>query len=127
MRISELAQRTGLAPSAIRYYEQQDMFSPGQIARHPNGYRDYGPAAVRRIELIAAGRAAGFSLAQMRTRMRDWDTMGRAQRAALLDEQLRVLDERIAELTRGRDAVRGALRELAVAPDEPENSAAQRG
>ncbi len=45
MRIGELARRSGLAPSAIRYYEREDMFSSGQIDRGSNGYRDYSISA----------------------------------------------------------------------------------
>lgn len=112
MRIGELSRRTGLAPSAIRHYEREDMFSPGQVVRGPNGYREYGPEAVRRLELILAGRNAGFSLEQMRTQLRDWDTMNDAQRLAALEGQLAVIDERRAELERGREAVRAARDEL---------------
>ncbi|TSI12133.1 MerR family transcriptional regulator [Brevibacterium aurantiacum] len=112
MRISELARLTGLAPSAIRYYEQQDMFSTGQILRQSNGYRDYTSGAQRRLELILAGRVAGFSLVQMRERMRDWDEMTAEQRVVLLEKQLEVIEERIADLQRGRATVCKAITEL---------------
>lgn len=125
MRIRELARLTGLAPSAIRYYEQRDMFSPGQVRRDANGYRDYTPEALRRVELILAGRAAGFSLAQMRGRMQDWETMGDDRRTALLEEQLQVIDGRIAALVRGRETVREALAALA-APRRGETDQADR-
>lgn len=112
MRIGELASRTGLAASAIRYYEERDMFSPGQITRSANGYRDYGPGAQRRLELILSGRDVGLSLDQMRTRMEHWDTMSRAERVVLLEQQYAVLHERISELTHSRDAVTTVLAEL---------------
>ncbi|MFJ3959154.1 MerR family transcriptional regulator [Arthrobacter sp. NPDC090010] len=112
MRISELAAQTGLAPSAIRYYEQRDMFSTGQITRHPNGYRDYSEDALRRVLLILAGRAAGFSLSQMRHQMSDWETLGNAERSRLLEDQLGVIDSRISELRRGRETIQAALQEL---------------
>ena len=109
MRISELARRTGVAPSPIRFYEDRDMFSLGQVRRLPNGYRDYTPEAQRRVELILAGRAAGFSLTEMRERMTHWDGMREREKAALLAEQLEVIDGRIAELAHARDTVRAAL------------------
>ncbi|MDQ0708721.1 DNA-binding transcriptional MerR regulator [Arthrobacter woluwensis] len=112
MKISELARRTGLAPSAIRFYEDRDMFSPGQVNRLANGYRDYTPQAQRRVELILAGRAAGFSLTQMRDRMTHWETMSDGERAALLEEQLAVIDGRLRELTSARATVREALETL---------------
>ncbi|HXH34176.1 MAG TPA: MerR family transcriptional regulator [Plantibacter sp.] len=108
MRIGELARLTGIAPSAIRYYEERDMFSPGQILRSSSGYRDYTPAARQRLDLILAGRAAGLSLDRMRTQMANWDTMSDSARADLLDEQRVRLDEQIAVLTRSRDTVAAA-------------------
>ena len=112
MRIGELARLTGLAPSAIRYYEERDMFSPGQVVRLPNGYRDYTPEARRRLELILAGRASGFSLDDMRHRMEHWEDMADAERIALLAEQQELLEERIAALTESRDGIVRALETL---------------
>lgn len=112
MRIGELARLTGLAPSAIRYYEERDMFSPGQVVRRPNGYRDYTPQARRRLELVLAGRAAGFTLEDMRHRMEHWEAMPDAERIALLAEQQERLEERIAALTASRDGVLRALEML---------------
>lgn len=112
MRIGELAKRTGLAPSAIRYYERCDMFSPGQITRHHNGYRDYSPAAQRRVQLITAGRAVGFTLTQMREQMADWETMNDTQREKLLTDRLHAIDAKLADLARGREAVLAVLAKL---------------
>lgn len=112
MRISEVARRTGLAPSAIRYYEQHDMFSPGQIERTSNGYRDYTPAALRRLDLLQAGRDAGFTLAEMKNRMRDWDHLPDQERAQILTAQLAVIDERIERLSTSRSTVHDALHTL---------------
>ncbi|MGE9782431.1 MerR family transcriptional regulator [Janibacter sp. G368] len=109
MRIGELARRTGLAPSAIRYYEERDMFSPGQVRRLPNGYRDYTPEAEQRQALVLAGRAAGFGLDDMRTRMQHWSTMSDAERADILRDQLEVLDARIGELDRSRREIAAVL------------------
>lgn len=112
MRISEVARRTGLAPSAIRHYEHCDMFSPGHIERTSNGYRDYSPGALRRIELIQAGKDAGFSLTEMKVRLRDWDALPDEDRAELLEAQLLVIDERIERLTKSRTTVQQTLETL---------------
>ena len=109
MRIGELSRLTGLAPSAIRYYEERDMFSPGQVVRSPNGYRDYTPEARQRIELVLAGRAAGFSLDDMRHRMQHWADMTDAERITIRAEQQTMLEEKIAVLTRSRDDVARVL------------------
>ena len=41
LRIGELAQRTGLAPSRIRFYERIGLLQT--VERQANGYRSYRP------------------------------------------------------------------------------------
>jgi DNA-binding transcriptional MerR regulator len=64
MKIGELAERTGLAPSKIRFYEAQGLIS--QVRRQANGYREYPPQTVRILEIIITAQAGGFSLDQIR-------------------------------------------------------------
>lgn len=109
MRIGEFARRVGLTPSTVRFYEERDMFSPGQISRGANGYRDFGEAAVQRMQLVLAGRDAGFSLQDMRTRMAHWADMDDAERRELLTEQLDVIERRREELERSRATILHAL------------------
>lgn len=44
MKIGELAARSGLTSSRIRYYEQIGLLKP--VGRRTNGYRSYGPEAL---------------------------------------------------------------------------------
>ena len=64
-KIGELAQRTGLAPSRIRFYERIGLLRA--VERQENGYRSYPDDAVLALKLIAAGQRAGFSLDELRT------------------------------------------------------------
>jgi DNA-binding transcriptional MerR regulator len=64
MKIGELAQRTGLAASKIRFYEAQGLLAP--VQRHANGYREYPPRSARLLAIIAAAQAGGFSLDEIR-------------------------------------------------------------
>lgn len=64
MKIGELAQRTGLAPSRIRFYERIGLLKA--VERQANGYRSYPDDAVLALKLIAAGQRAGFSLDELR-------------------------------------------------------------
>jgi MerR family transcriptional regulator, redox-sensitive transcriptional activator SoxR len=61
--IGELGRRTGLAPSALRYYERVGLLMPDG---RTNGRRYYGPASVERIALIRLCQDAGFTLAEIR-------------------------------------------------------------
>ncbi|WP_295802455.1 MerR family transcriptional regulator [uncultured Microbulbifer sp.] len=75
MNIGELAKRTGLAPSRIRFYERIGLLT--QVERLPNGYRSYPPEAVTALELITTAQTAGFSLDELRTLLptdlAEWD------------------------------------------------------
>jgi arsenate reductase len=58
MRIAELAQRVGIASSAVRWYEQTGVLPTAD--RTDNGYRDYGDADVARLRLVVALRRLGL-------------------------------------------------------------------
>ncbi len=64
MKIGELAQRTSLAPSRIRFYERIGLLKA--VERQANGYRNYPEDAVLVLQLIATAQKAGFSLDELR-------------------------------------------------------------
>ncbi|WP_199085384.1 MerR family transcriptional regulator [Bosea sp. ASV33] len=64
MTIGELAKRTGLTNSRIRFYESAGLLQT--VDRRPNGYRTYPPEAVLVLELITTAQKAGFSLDEIR-------------------------------------------------------------
>jgi len=63
MKIGELARRTGLRASRIRFYEASGLIEARRLG---NGYRDYPEQVVRSLEIITCGQQAGFSLEEMR-------------------------------------------------------------
>jgi MerR family redox-sensitive transcriptional activator SoxR len=59
LTIGEVARRSGLRPSAIRYYEAVGVLpEPDRVS----GRRRYREEAVRRLEMIDVAKRAGFSL-----------------------------------------------------------------
>ncbi len=64
MKIGELARRTGLSASRLRFYEASGLIEAQRLG---NGYRDYPEEVVQRLEIITCGQQAGFSLDEMRT------------------------------------------------------------
>ncbi len=64
MKIGELAKRTGLAASRIRFYEACGLIQA--VERKANGYRDYPPEALMILEIIIRAQSAGFSLDEIR-------------------------------------------------------------
>ena len=102
--IGEVHERTGIQPSALRYYEQRGLIEPAGR----NGLRRcYEPDVIGRLALIRAAQAAGFSLTETAELLAATpsDIELRRHLAAKADE----LDHRIAVLTAMRDQLRHAV------------------
>jgi MerR family Zn(II)-responsive transcriptional regulator of zntA len=67
LRTSDLANRIGVQPEAIRYYEQRGLLPPPP--RAASGYRIYTPEHLERVEFIKKCQALGFSLDEIRELM----------------------------------------------------------
>jgi DNA-binding transcriptional MerR regulator len=96
MKIGELAARTGMTTSAIRFYEQSGLLP--QAGRGPNRYRIYDDAAAERLRQIQLAQRLGFSLEEMRAaveEMKGFSTEGLLER---IDQRLREIDELRAKL-----------------------------
>lgn len=63
MKIGELAQRSGLTPSRIRFYEEKGLL--GNVVRQANGYRHYPAEALLFLNIITSAQQAGFSLQEI--------------------------------------------------------------
>jgi len=62
--IRRIADLTGVTPSALRYYEKKKLIKP--VGR--NGLRrQYKESVIDKLQLIALGQAAGFSLDEIAT------------------------------------------------------------
>jgi DNA-binding transcriptional MerR regulator len=64
MRIGQLAHRSGLASSAVRYYERLGLLPAPE--RTASGYRSYGDEALDRLAFIRSAQAVGLTLAEVR-------------------------------------------------------------
>ena len=105
--ISEVAQRSGVPASALRFYEEQGLI----VSTGRRGLRRlFDPGVIERLALIALGRAAGFRLDEIAL-MFGSDGRLRIDRqllAAKADE----LDRKSAKLS----AMRNGLRHAAACP-----------
>jgi MerR family redox-sensitive transcriptional activator SoxR len=63
LSIGEVAQQTGLRPSALRYYEEAGLISP---AARVGGRRHYNPSVLERLGVIDCAQQAGFTIAEVR-------------------------------------------------------------
>lgn len=105
--IGEVARRTGLAVSALRYYDGLGLL--GEVPRR-GGARRFAPSVVRRVALIRAAGEAGFTLAETKLLIdQQPEASVRAQWEAMAARRLPELDALIARLTRLRETVAACL------------------
>lgn len=130
--IGELAKRSGVAASAIRFYEEQGLISS---TRTGGGQRQYRRETLRRVGFIRAAQAVGLNLSEIRSAMeklpgqrtptkQDWERLSRAWQP--------LLQERIDGLIALRDQLAscigcGCLSLKSCALYNPKDVARQRG
>lgn len=101
--IAQVAQRSGVAASTLRFYEQKGLIA--SVGRR--GLRRlFAPGVLERLALIALWRAAGFSLREIAPMFAP-DGKPRIERQALA-AKAEQLDKTIRELTALRDELRHA-------------------
>ena len=107
--IGRLAARTGLAVSAIRFYEEKGLVSP---TRGPGGQRRFRRSDARRLSFVLIAQKFGFTIAEIGEMLSglpdartptedDWSAI-----AALIRADL---DQRIETLERLRDSLDGCI------------------
>lgn len=103
LSIGEVAARSGVATSALRFYETKGLI---ESERTDGNQRRYPRATLRRVALIRAGQEVGLSLAELAKALEtlphqktptktDWERLSRSWRTRL--------DAQIAELLALRD------------------------
>ena len=99
MLIGALADALGVPSQTLRFYERKGLLP--HTARGPNGYRVYDESTQTRLHFIKLAQAAGLTLAEIRSilDLRDDGTMPCTHVAALLDNKLTDVRERIRHLT----------------------------
>ena len=103
LTIGEVASRTGLRPSAIRYYEAQGLLP---AAARRGGKRVYDRAIVDRLGMIALAKVAGFEIREIRGMLAGVDAGRPAATWMRLGARKRVaLDAEIGRLTVMKEAL----------------------
>ena len=107
--IGEMARRTGLSVSAIRFYEDQGLIEP---VRTSGNQRRFLRSDIRRVSFIRIAQQLGLTLGEIEAEFarlphgrtptaRDWEAISRSIRD--------VLDQQIARLQRTRDNLDGCI------------------
>jgi DNA-binding transcriptional MerR regulator len=99
LRISQLATRTGVPATTLRFYETAGLL-PAE--RTTAGYRVYGEEAVQRLAFISSAKVLGLPLEEIRELLDVWEqgvcAAVRARMLPLLADRMADADRRQAEL-----------------------------
>ncbi|HEX6967648.1 MAG TPA: redox-sensitive transcriptional activator SoxR [Micromonosporaceae bacterium] len=109
LTIGEMAARSGVAASALRYYERLGLI---RSTRTTGNQRRYERAELRRVAFIRIAQQVGVSLDEIREALDslpDSRTPSQADWARLSQRWRARIDERIELLTRLRDELTGCI------------------
>ncbi len=105
LTVSQVADRSGFAPSALRFYEREGLVA---ARRTTGGQRRYERSVLRRLAFIRAARNVGLTLEEVGAALHtlpDARTPTRADWSRLSRSWRRRLDEQIAALTALREGL----------------------
>ncbi|MFF8574023.1 MerR family transcriptional regulator [Streptomyces sp. NPDC015408] len=118
MRISQLAERSGVPATTLRFYEGAGLLPAD---RSPAGYRLYGEAAVERLAFIGAAKHLGLPLEEIGELLGLWEAGAcrdvKADLRPRLAARLADADARAAELAAFTASLHTALAHLDALPD----------
>lgn len=109
LTIGEVSARSGLASSALRYYEGLGLITS---SRTSGDRRRYQRAVLRRVAVIRAAQQVGLSLDQVRTAFAGFPrdvAPGKREWARMSAAWQPLLDQRIAELQQVRDKLTNCI------------------
>ena len=114
LRISELADLTGLPVSTLRYYERIGLVPPP--ARLPNRYRVYDESVAELLAFIGRAKRMGVPLDQISELIELWSTGGcqplQNRISAFLTEKISEVRTQRLEMTRFEAQLNGLLERL---------------
>jgi len=95
--IGEIASRSGVPASTIRYYEQIELLPP---ARRINGRRHYDDTVLQKLSVIRLAQQAGYSIAEIQMLVHNFpvDAPPSVRWQTLAQQKLKELDERMKDI-----------------------------
>jgi MerR family transcriptional regulator, redox-sensitive transcriptional activator SoxR len=109
LSVGEVARRSGIAVSALHFYETRGLLASERSAGNQRRYRR---DVLRRVAFIRAAQALGIGLAEIAAALRqlpEQRTPTKADWARLSSRWRAALDERIAALQALRDELQGCI------------------
>jgi DNA-binding transcriptional MerR regulator len=116
VRVGEVAERLGVSPRTIKYYEELGLVQPE--TRSPGGFRLYGEEDVRRLKRVLQMKGLGYSLAAIRELLAARDAAQEADKATVLRTAVNRLKDREREVTMRIQQMREDLKRAEVLREE---------
>ena len=114
LTIGEVAARTGLRPSAIRFYESAGLLPR---ALRQGGKRVYDTTILQRVAVIQLAKAAGLELAEIRALLTASGTPRQIWRA-MVKGKAAAIDREIQTLARMKQVLAGLAKCSCLTTDE---------
>lgn len=104
MKIGEVAERSGLPPKTIRYYEDIGLIKP---LRDANGYRAFRDSDLHKLAFLGRARALGFRIEDCRTLLLLYEDDSRtsAEVKRIAQDHLDQIEQKIADLSEMRQTL----------------------
>lgn len=116
MKIGELAKRTGLAASAIRFYESKGLLNA--VSRQENGYRDYPLEAVAVLSIIVNAQQTGFTLDEIKQVLpQDFSTWRHDELLNMLNKKISDIEAMEVRLAQSKAQLRALMQMIDAKPD----------
>ncbi|BEI21856.1 Zn(2+)-responsive transcriptional regulator [Vibrio fluvialis] len=106
-QIGELAKRCGVSTDTLRFYEKNALISPA--GRSDSGYRLYDEENQKQVSFILKAKELGLSLEEIKELLEirlEATEHSCAEVKSITSAKLALIDEKIAELTRIRSALK---------------------
>lgn len=112
MNIGDVAEKSGLPPKTIRYYEDIGLVTP---QRATNGYRSFRASDLHKLTFLGHARSLGFSIEDCRALLALYEDESRASSDVkrIAKEHLSRIDRKISDLAAMRDTLSHLVRECA--------------
>ena len=112
MNIGDVAERSGLPPKTIRYYEDIGLVTPQRAA---NGYRSFRDSDLHKLTFLGHARSLGFSIEDCRALLALYEDETRASSDVkrIAQGHLARIDQKIADLAAMRETLSHLVRECA--------------
>jgi DNA-binding transcriptional MerR regulator len=117
LRVSDVAERTGLSADTVRYYERVGLLP--NVERSTNGYRSYDETSIHRLRFIKGAQRFGLRLTEIREllEVQDRGLCPCGHTGELLSRRILEVNQEIERLTQLRGDLQSMVEQADRCPE----------